>query len=122
MFSSFHKLHAFGLDFFSRGEGYVREQIENDLTLRDALQQECGAILQYLNNKSRIVFLSTCDAINRKMIQKQSESTIEYTDKVNEGGEIVVGEVSNDSVEGPVAEETVNTEDDTGLEIQGLHC
>ena len=45
VFSSLHKLYAFGLDFFSRG-GYVREQVENDLSLRDALEQECGVLLQ----------------------------------------------------------------------------
>ena len=125
VFSSLHKLFAFGLDLVSRGDGHVREQIENDLSLRDALEQECGSLLKYLTNKSKIVFLTTTDTINGKMIQRQSEPVIEtYVDESNEVSEIVVGEnPSSDSLEAePVAEEGEAEEDTERLDVEGLDC
>jgi hypothetical protein len=125
VFSSLHKLYAFGLDFFSRGGGYVREQVENDLSLRDALEQECGSLLKYLTNKSKIAFLTSTDVLQGKVVQKQSEPTIEYVDESNETGEVVVGEAPDHSpleVE-PVPEEAVAEEaSEERLEIQGVDC
>ena len=125
VFSSLHKLYAFGLDFFTRGNGYVKEQVENDLSLRDALEQECGALLQYLTNKSKIVFLTSTDVLQGKVIQKQSEPVIQHVDdEYNEASEIVVGEApDHSSMEAePVAEEGEAEEDQERLDLQGLDC
>jgi hypothetical protein len=125
VFSSLHKLYAFGLDLVSRGEGHVQTAIENDLSLRDALEQECGSLLKYLTNKSKIAFLTTTNVVQGKVVQKQSEPTIEYVDESNKDGEIVVGEASDHSpMEAePVAEEAVDEEaSEERLEIQGLDC
>ena len=126
VFSSLHKLYAFGLDFFSRGGGFVRQQVENDLSLRDALEQECSSLLKYLTNKSKIAFLTTTDLVQGKVVQKQSEPVIQHVDdESNEASESVVGEnPSSDSLEAePVAEEGVKTEEDTErLDVEGLDC
>ena len=111
VFSSLHKLYAFGLDFLTRGGGHVREQVENDLSLRDSLEQECGSLLQYLNNKAKIAFLSSTNIIQGKVVQKQSEPVIQHVDEDNEAGEVVVGEnPSSDSVEAELPKEAVNNE------------
>jgi hypothetical protein len=126
VFSSLHKLYAFGLDFFSRGGGFVKEQVENDLSLRDALEQECSSLLKYLTNKSKIAFLTSTDVLQGKVIQKQSEPVIQYVDNEdNEASEILVGEdAPSDSLEAePVAEEGVKAEEDTErLDVEGLDC
>ena len=90
-----------------------------------ALEQECGSLLQYLTNKSKIVFLTTTDTINGKMIQKQSEPVIQHVENEdNEAGEVVVGEApDNSSMEAePVAEEGEAEEDQERLDLQGLDC
>ena len=112
VFSSLHKLYAFGLDFFSRGGGYVKEQVENDLSVRDALEQECSSLLKYLTNKSKIAFLTTTYVVQGKVVQKQSEPVIQYADDENhEGGEVVVAEdAPSDSLEAEFTEETVAEE------------
>jgi hypothetical protein len=125
VFSSLHKLYTFGLDFFSRGGGFVKEQVENDLSLRDALEQECGSLLQYLTNKSKIAFLTATDTINGKMIQKQSEPVIQHVDdESNEAGEVVVGEAPDHSpleVE-PVAGGVKTEEDQERIDVEGVDC
>ena len=123
VFSSLHKLYAFGLDLVSRGDGHVREQIENDLSLRDALEQECGSLLKYLTNKSKIAFLTTTDLIQGKVVQKQSEPAIQHVDESNETGEVVVAEdVPSDSVDAELPEEGEAEEDTERLDLQGLDC
>jgi hypothetical protein len=42
--------------------GYVREQVENDLSLQDALEQERSSLLEYIT-KSNIAFLTTTDLV-----------------------------------------------------------
>ena len=126
VFSSLHKLFAFGLDLVSRGDGHVREQIENDLSLRDALEQECGSLLKYLTNKSKIAFLTATDTINGKMIQKQSEPAIQHVDdESNEAGEeLVEQDATSDSlleVE-PVAGGVKTEEDQERIDVEGVDC
>ena len=72
VFSSLHKLYAFGLDLVSRGDGHVREQIENDLSLKDSLEQECSSLLKYLTNKSKIAFLTTTDVVKGKSFKNKA--------------------------------------------------
>ena len=125
VFSSLHKLYAFGLDFFSRGGGFVKEQVENDLSLRDALEQECGSLLKYLTNKSKIAFLTTTDVVQGNVVQKQSEPVIQHVDEEdNEVSEILVGEASDHSpLEAEFTEEAVAEEASEEREqIQGLDC
>ena len=81
--------------------------------------------MKYLTNKSKIAFLTTTDVVQGKVVQKQSEPTIEYADEDNEGGEIVVGEAPDHSpleVE-PVPEEAVAEEaSEERLDVEGLDC
>jgi hypothetical protein len=78
--------------------------------------------LKYLTNKSKIAFLTTTDVVQGKVVQKQSEPTIEYADEDNEGGEVLVAEAASDSVEAePVAEEAPE-ENSERLDVEGLDC
>ena len=61
------------LDKLTRGNGYVYEEITNDLTLRAAIEEEGVEWLQYITNRVRIALLSTIDTINGKRIQRQNE-------------------------------------------------
>lgn len=73
-FSGVHRMYAFLLDTLTRGEGHVRQAVENDHSLRDAIAQEGAGLLQFINNKARIGLLSGGAVISGKMIQKRENS------------------------------------------------
>jgi hypothetical protein len=76
VFSALHKVYAFTLDFLTKGDGYVKTQIENDISLKDAIEVECGSFLKFLNNKSKIAFLTSTDTVQGKLTQKQNEIAV----------------------------------------------
>lgn len=75
-FTGVHKMYAFLLDALTRGEGHVRQAVENDHSLRDAIAEEGAGLLQFINNKARIGLLSGGAVISGKMIQKRENSTV----------------------------------------------
>ena len=97
------------------------------MSLKDSLEYECGALLKYLTNKSKIAFLTTTDLIQGKLIQKETDPVHvieEYVDESNETGEELVGEnAPSDSVEAELPEEAVDTEEDQErIDVEGLDC
>ena len=60
---------AWGFDLFSRGGGFVRTEIENDLSLRTAIVSEAGSFVSLLSNRVRILSLLATDTMSGKMNQ-----------------------------------------------------
>ena len=71
VFSMIHKGYAVFLDLVSGGGGHVREQISNDLTLRESIETEGHDFVKFLNNKLKIVALSASDVMHGKLEQKK---------------------------------------------------
>ena len=70
MFSFVQRALASGLDMFSRGNGFVREQIENDQALQTAIAAEGVNFIALLNNKVKIISLLFADVASGKMTQQ----------------------------------------------------
>ena len=90
-FSGVHKMYAFILDAVTRGEGHVRQAVENDHSLRDAIAEEGAGLLQFINNTARIGLLSGGAVISGKMVQKRENSrtasvVVEEETKEHHGG------------------------------------
>jgi hypothetical protein len=83
-FSGVHKMYAFILDALTRGEGHVRQAVENDHSLRDAIAEEGAGLLQFINNKARIGLLSGGAVISGKMSQKRENSRTGFASAVVE--------------------------------------
>ena len=73
VFSCIHKGAATLIDLMINGRGFVRDHIENDLTLREAFEQEGQCFVKYLSNRSKIAFLLSSDTIQGKLQQSKEE-------------------------------------------------
>jgi hypothetical protein len=79
VFTFAHKAYATAIDFLTKGDGHVADSLGSDLTLRTAIEDEGHEWIKYLNNKSKIVFLTVSDTYEGKMEQsdkKKSESPV----------------------------------------------
>ena len=73
VFEGVHKLYAMAIDFISKGNGYIERELLKDESLKESLEVELTTVLKYLNNKSRILFLTVNDSVQGKMIQTKTE-------------------------------------------------
>ena len=69
VFNTIHKGVGILFDKFFRADGYVQNHIENDISLRESIEQEGQQFIKFLSNRSRIAFLLTSDSIQGKMQQ-----------------------------------------------------
>ena len=77
VFNTIHKGVGILFDKFFRADGYVQNHIENDISLRESIEQEGQQFIKFLSNRSRIAFLLTSDSIQGKMQQyKEKRDTI----------------------------------------------
>ena len=77
---------AYLADKFSGGGGYVQDQIENDQSLRSAIQAEGGNFVSLLNNKVKLFSLMAVDTMTGKMNQNLREPQIEdITQEIKNG-------------------------------------
>ena len=75
IFEGVHKLYAMAIDVISKGNGFVQEQLLDDESLKESLHLELSTILKFLNNKTRILFLTGNGTVTGKMIQKKTEKS-----------------------------------------------
>jgi hypothetical protein len=68
---------ASGLDIITQGNGHVRTELENDVTLKMAIEQEGSRFIQFLNNKFKIIALTSIDVFNGKRHQSLLEPIVE---------------------------------------------
>ena len=79
---------AYLADKFSGGGGYVQDQIENDQSLRSAIQAEGGNFVSLLNNKVKLFSLMAVDTMTGKMNQNLREPQIEdITQEIKNGND-----------------------------------
>ena len=63
------KCAGFVLDTALRGRGFVSREVENDLTLRQCVSEECKTLAKVINNRYRILMLTAMDSVNGKQAQ-----------------------------------------------------
>lgn len=73
VFGFVHTLWALTLDTLTRGDGHVRQEIENDLSLRQCIEEEGARFVALLNNKCKLAALSSVGVFNGKKIQRLHE-------------------------------------------------
>ena len=70
VFSFVQRALATGLDMISRGNGFVREQVENDQSLHTAIAAEGVNFIALLNNKVKLLALLSADVMTGKLNQQ----------------------------------------------------
>ena len=71
VFSFVTEAYAFVLDKLLKADGHVAEQVKNDLSLRQALEDQGRDLLMYLSNKSKILVLTGADIYHGKSEQRR---------------------------------------------------
>jgi len=73
VFDFVHRTYSAVMDIVSKGDGYVKERLENDMSLRTAIEDEGRDLVKYLSNKTKILLLTGTDVCEGK-IQQSSEN------------------------------------------------
>jgi hypothetical protein len=84
IFSFAHTILALGLDVISKGNGFVREELENDLSLRESIEVEGARFVSYLNHRWRILALTSKVVFTGKRIQLLTELPLEKIVELDE--------------------------------------
>ena len=88
VFGFAHTLWALSMDIILKGNGFVKQQIENDLSLRDAIEEEGVNFVSFLNNRCKFMALTTVDCFNGKRQQLVSQpETIVIEESNDRSGE-----------------------------------
>lgn len=61
-----HQFLGHSLDAVIRGDGYVRDEIHNDLSLKSSIETELNNFTSFISNRYRILLLTFLDAMNGK--------------------------------------------------------
>ena len=69
VFDFSHKMIAFVLDKGTRADGYVQEQIESDVTVRQCIEIEMANWVQFLSNRYKALACLSIDVANGKKKQ-----------------------------------------------------
>ena len=80
IFDFVHRTYAAVMDIVSKGEGYVKERLENDISLRTAIEDEGRDLVKYLSNKTKILVLSTtgvCEGKIQQKLEKKDTNTVQ---------------------------------------------
>jgi hypothetical protein len=72
IFGFTHRLLALVMDTAVKGDGHVQREIENDLSLRQAIEQEGSMFVSYLTNRFKIAALTAIDTFNGKQLEIKS--------------------------------------------------
>jgi len=67
-----HELYSLILDTCGKGDGFVKEQLMSDMSLRNAIQKELLQYSQYLTNRAQIFIFTLTDCIEGKKRQQAS--------------------------------------------------
>ena len=88
VFGFAHTLWALAMDIILKGNGFVKQQIENDLSLRDAIEEEGVNFVSFFNNRCKFMALTTVDCFNGKRQQLVSQpETIVIEESNDRSGE-----------------------------------
>ena len=108
-----------GADTLGFGDGYIKAEIENDLSLKKAIQNEAGNFLHLLSNRFKIFSLLSIDIMNGKLNQRRDNPPeIEIEEIINEQpGQREPG--TTDDIADVVQQEVIPEED---REVPGVDC
>ena len=84
--SATHSLFAVVVDKIGQSDSYIENEINNDLTLRHAIDKEFSELIYIFNNKIRILFLTCVNIFNgkRKQIRERApQPTIVISEDAN---------------------------------------
>ena len=89
VFGFAHTLWALSMDIVLKGNGFVKQQIENDLSLRQAIEEEGVNFVSFLNNRWKFMALTAVDCFNgkRQQIVLQPEPIIVQEESDDRSGE-----------------------------------
>ena len=88
VFGFTHTLWALAMDIILKGNGFVKQQIENDLSLRHAIEEEGVNFVSFLNNRCKFMALTAVDCFNGKRQQLVSQpETIVIEESDDRSGE-----------------------------------
>ena len=93
VFGFVHQLWALTMDKLAMGNGHVANEIENDVSLRQAIEVEGAKYIQFLTHKWKLLALTSVDVFNGKKQQLLAEPPIakvsieEEIDGDDRGGE-----------------------------------
>jgi hypothetical protein len=108
VFNFVQRAIGFGLDAVMHGENYINTEVQNDVSLRQALEIEAGNWLAFLSNRFKILALLGSDIANGKITQRENSkpASITVIEQNHDGGhesiepgvkeEVASGEVSGD--------------------------
>ena len=86
IFSFVHSAIAYAFDLILRGDSYIKQEIENDVSLRHSLEIEAGNWATLLSNKLKIGCLLSVDSANGKMRQRQENKSSVVITEIEENG------------------------------------
>jgi hypothetical protein len=85
VFSFIQRAISLAIDYISLGDGYIKKEIENDISLRQSIELEAGSFVSLLSNKFKIISLLTIDSTNGKLNQMRNRPLpVEITELKNE--------------------------------------
>ena len=111
VFGFAHTLWALSMDLVLKGNGFVKQQIENDLSLRQAIEEEGVNFVSFLNNRCKFMALTAVDCFNgkRQQIVLQPETIIVQEENDDRRGEKAT-ELDPITVQSTVSGETPSQE------------
>lgn len=86
VFDFAQRVLALGMDTVLGARGYVQTEIQNDLSLRKAIELEAGNWVSFLSNRFQIVSLLAIDSASGKMNQRRDEPVVEISIEEEENG------------------------------------
>ena len=84
VFNFTQRIIGFALDSLSMGDDYVNTEIQNDISLRQAIEIEAGNWVAFLSNRFKILALLSVDVANGKLKQREeNKSTVTIVEQEN---------------------------------------
>ena len=84
VFNFTQRIIGFALDSLSMGDDYVNTEIQNDISLRQAIEIEAGNWVAFLSNRFKIIALLSVDVANGKLKQREeNKSTVTIVEQEN---------------------------------------
>ena len=108
IFGFVHTILAVVCDTIGGGDGHIKTEIENDISLRQCLEKEGANFTQFLSNRFKIASLTMIDCVNgkrREISTRPPEPVIEETNADTDREDPARSVGADDNVDRPDATE-----------------
>ena len=82
IFGFVHSMIGMAMDTVSGGDGHVRDEIESDISLRQAIEHEGSHFAQLLSNRFKILALTLIDTYNGKQKEIKQRPPVPIIEEV----------------------------------------